>query len=49
MDAMLLRLLLVVCGRPLACLVADTGVLYAAWRMSHRDPPREGALDGADE
>jgi hypothetical protein len=37
MDAMLLRLLLVVCGGPLACLVAVAGVLYGAWRMSRRD------------
>jgi hypothetical protein len=37
MDALLFRLLPVVCGGSLACLVAVTGVLVAAWRMSRRD------------
>ena len=43
MNAMILRLLLVCGGGPLACVVAGVSVLYLAWWMSRRD------RDGIDE
>ena len=44
MTAMVLRLLLVCCGGPLACMVVGVGILYSAWRLSRRDNPREGGI-----
>ncbi len=37
MASMILRLLLVGCGGPFACVVVGVGLLYLAWRMSRRD------------
>ena len=37
MTAMILRLIVVVCGGSLACVVVGAVVLYAAWIMSRRD------------
>lgn len=37
MTAIVLRLLVVLCGGSLACAMVCAGVLYSAWLMSRRD------------